>query len=72
MLAAGRPAEIALPVGHGNDPHALLWDEGFFVQRVLSVAGPADNLVVTVQVAPHHHPGTNASCTGPRHRSRAS
>ncbi len=59
VLAAGRPAEISLSVGHGNDPHALLWDEGFFVQRVLSVAGPADNLVVTVQVAPHHHPGTN-------------
>src|SRR5664280_1437566 len=58
VLAAGKPAEITLPVSHGIDPHATLWDEGYFVQRVLSVAGPAENIVVTVQVAPHHHPGT--------------
>lgn len=59
VLAAGRPAEISLPVSHGTDPHALLWDEGYFVQRVLSVAGASDSIVVTVQVAPHHHPGTS-------------
>lgn len=56
--AAGRPTEISLPVGHGSDPHALLWHHGYFVQRLLSVSGPVDDLVLTAQVAPHHHPGT--------------
>lgn len=58
VLAAGKPAEISMPVGHGVDPHAMLWAEGYFIQRVLSVAGPADNIVATVQIAPHNHPGT--------------
>ncbi len=56
--AAGRPTEVSVLVGHGDDPRALLWDRGYFVQRVLSVSGPATDLVLTVQVAPHQHPGT--------------
>ncbi len=56
--AAGRPAEISLLVGHGADPHALLWEHGYFVQRVLSVSGSGETLTITVQVAAHHHPGT--------------
>lgn len=56
--AAGRPAQVSLTIGHGDDPHALLWERGYFVQRMLSVSGPATDLVVTAQVAPHQHPGT--------------
>lgn len=58
MIAAGAPAVISLPIGHGEDPHALLWSEGWFIQRLLSVSGPFPDLVVTAQVAEHRHPGT--------------
>ncbi len=57
--AAGRPAVVSIDVPHGLDPHQLLWTRGFFVQRLLSVSGPAHDLVVTAQVAEHGHPGSS-------------
>lgn len=58
VLAAGTPQVVGLEVGHGEDPHALLWQHGFFVQRLLSVSGSGSDLTVTAQVARHQHPGT--------------
>lgn len=56
--AAGRPSVVAMEVGHGEDPHQLLWNQGFFVQRLLSASGAESDLVITAQVAPHGHPGS--------------
>ncbi len=56
--AAGRPSVLSLDVGHGEDPHQLLWQEGYFVQRLLSASGAESDLTITAQVAPHGHPGS--------------
>lgn len=47
-----------MEVGHGEDPHRLLWHEGYFVQRLLSASGDVSDLTITAQVAPHGHPGS--------------
>lgn len=51
--AAGWAAVVTLEVGHGDDPHRLLWEHGYWVQRLLSVAGAGPEIVITAQVVPH-------------------
>lgn len=57
--AAGRHSVVSMEVGHGEDPHQLLWQEGYFVQRLLSASGAETDLTITAQVAPHGHPGSH-------------
>lgn len=66
VQAAGGPSVATLAVGHGQDPHVLLWNEGLSLVRYLSALRREDGeVIITVQVAPRH-PGERK----PKARSR--
>ncbi len=41
---------------HGEDPHQISWERGYKVIRPLSASGTMDDLIVTLQITPHHRP----------------
>ncbi|MDN5569928.1 MAG: NUDIX domain-containing protein [Propionibacteriaceae bacterium] len=56
-VPGGSPA-LNTPLGHGQDPYQLAWEEGYRVLRPLSATGTVDDLTVTLLVTPHHRPVT--------------
>lgn len=51
-VAGGLPV-LNDDLGHGADPHRLVWESGYRIVRLLSVAGAAPDVTLTVQVARH-------------------
>jgi 8-oxo-dGTP diphosphatase len=51
-VAGGLPV-INADLGHGTDPHRLVWESGFRIVRLLSATGSAPDVTLTAQVARH-------------------
>jgi ADP-ribose pyrophosphatase len=51
-VAGGLPV-LNEDLGHGADPHRLIWESGFRIVRLLSATGAAPEVTLTVQVARH-------------------
>lgn len=51
-VAGGVPV-LSEDLAHGADPHRLAWESGFRIVRLLSAAGSAPDVALTVQVARH-------------------
>lgn len=56
-VPGGSPV-LTATLGHGQDPHQLVWEGGYRVVRPLSATGTVHDLTVTLQVAAHHRPIT--------------
>ena len=51
-VPGGSPV-LSETLGHGLDPHQLIWESGYRVVRPLSATGTLDDLTVTMQVSAH-------------------
>ena len=51
-VAGGVPV-LNEDLGHGADPHRLIWESGFRIVRMLSATGSAPEVSLTVQVSRH-------------------
>lgn len=52
-IGGGSPL-FSFTLGHGDDPHQAIWERGYKLIRPMSASGTKDDLVVTLQVTPHH------------------
>jgi len=51
-VAGGLPV-LSEDLGHGADPHRLVWENGYRIVRLLSATGSAPEVTLTVQLARH-------------------